>query len=200
MRILAVLVAASLTSVVVAPAVLAGTAASEREALAEDLPEDRGKALDALFETLRTADDEEAAKAAEGGIAQIWLKSGSDTVDLLMDWALEAMDTEDYPHALDLLDRIVTIEPGYAEAWNKRATVHFINDDYGKSIADLERVLALEPRHFGALAGLGTILRELGDEDRALEAYREALSLDPYLEDVEKAIKELENETGGEDI
>jgi tetratricopeptide (TPR) repeat protein len=200
MRILAVFVAASLTSVVAAPIVMADTVAGGRETLAEDQPEDRGKALDALFETLRSADDEEAAKAAESSIAQIWLNSGSDTVDLLMDWALEAMDKEDYPHALDLLDRIVTIRPGYAEAWNKRATVHFINDDYGKSIADLERVLALEPRHFGALAGLGTILRELGDEDRALEAYREALTLDPYLEEVEKAIEELESETGGEDI
>jgi tetratricopeptide (TPR) repeat protein len=109
------------------------------------------------------------------------------------------MDEEDYPLALDLLDRIVTLQPDYVEGWNKRATVHFINDDIGKSLSDLERVLALEPRHFGALAGLGTIFRELGDNRRAIEAYRHALELDPYLEDVGKAIEELENEGGGRD-
>lgn len=196
MRILAAVLVASLS---VAPAAFAQTA-GERETAVGAQAEDRTKTLDALFETLRTADSAEAAKAAESGIAQIWLQSGSDTVDLLMDWTLQAMDEEDYPLALDLLDRIVTIEPGYVEGWNKRATIHFINDDYGKSLADLERALVLEPRHFGALAGLGTILRELGDDNRALEAYREALALDPYLEDVQKAIDELEDESGGRDI
>lgn len=175
-------------------------AQSTREATTEAAPPDRAAALDALFDTLRAAGSEDDARAAEDGIATIWLQSGSDTVDLMMDWTLSAIDEEDYPLALDLLDRIVTLEPDYVEGWNKRATVHFINDDLGKSLSDLERVLVLEPRHFGALAGLGTIMRELGDNQRALVAYRQALELDPYLDDVQKAIDEIEKEVAGQDV
>lgn len=197
MRILAAIITVAVLSIP-PPAVSAQTP-GERETLAEVRPNDRGATLDSLFDALRTAHDKNSARAAEDSIAQIWLQSGSETVDLLMDWTLKAMDEEDYPLALDLLDRIVTLQPDYVEGWNKRATVHFINDDIGKSLSDLERVLALEPRHFGALAGLGTIFRELGDNRRAIEAYRHALELDPYLEDVGKAIEELENEGGGRD-
>ncbi len=118
-------------------------------------------------------------EAAEAAILKLWLESGSDTVDLLMERTLKAMDEKNYSLALDFLDRIVTLEPDYVEGWNKRATVFYLTDDYGKSVSDIERVLSIEPRHFGALAGLGTILRELGDDKRALEAYRQALALDP---------------------
>ena len=171
-----------------------------RETLPEAEPKSRAEQLDELFDTLAAAESAEEATAAERGILQIWLESGSDTVDLLMDWTLKAMDEEDYPRALDFLDRIITLEPGYVEGWNKRATIHFLNHDYAKSLADLEQVLAIEPRHFGALAGLGTILRELGDERLALDAYREALALYPVMDDVQKAIEELEAESGGSRI
>jgi tetratricopeptide (TPR) repeat protein len=168
-----------------------------RETLPEATPKTRAEQLDELFDTLAAAESAEEAKAAERGIVRLWLESGSDTVDLLMDWTLTAMEEEDYPRALDLLDRIITLEPGYVEGWNKRATIHFLNDDYAKSLADLEQVLAIEPRHFGALAGLGTILRELGDERLALDAYREALALYPVMDDVQKAIEDLEAESVG---
>jgi tetratricopeptide (TPR) repeat protein len=168
-----------------------------RETLPEATPKTRAEQLDELFDTLAAAESAEEAKAAERGIVRLWLESGSDTVDLLMDWTLTAMEEEDYPRALDLLDRIITLEPDYVEGWNKRATIHFLNDDYAKSLADLEQVLAIEPRHFGALAGLGTILRELGDERLALDAYREALALYPVMDDVQKAIEDLEAESVG---
>jgi tetratricopeptide (TPR) repeat protein len=113
---------------------------------------------------------------------------------------MKAMDDENYPLALDFLDRITTLEPQYAEGWNKRATVFFLTDQYGKAIADLERVLALEPRHFGALAGLGQILREVGDTDNALAAFRAALEVDPHMESVDEAIADIEKEDGGRDI
>lgn len=161
------------------------------------VPVDRAAELDTLFETLRTAPDKRSAEAAANGIMRLWLESGSDTVDLLMSWTLAAMDEEDYPQALDFLDRIVGLAPDYVEGWNKRAAVYFFNDDYAPALADLERTLALEPRHFGALAGLGTILRELGETGQALVAYREALALDPYMEHVGEAIEELESETRG---
>lgn len=171
-----------------------------RQTLAETAPKSRAEQLDELFATLAAAENREAARAAEHGILKLWLESGSDTVDLLMNRALEATDEEDYPLALDFLDRIITLEPGYVEGWNQRATIHFLNDDYAKAVADLEQVLAIEPRHFGALAGLGTMLRELGHEQLALDAYRQALALDPVMSEVQKAIDELEAESGGRGI
>jgi len=199
MRILAAALAATLAFGML-PSAVAETADDGRETLADTTPKSRAEQLDALFEALAAADSANEAQAAENGIIELWLESGSETVDLLMTWTLKAMDEKNYALALDFLDRITALEPGYVEGWNKRATVYYLTDDYGKSIADIERVLSIEPRHFGALAGLGTILRELGDERRALAAYREALTLDPHMENVQEAIDELEKDGGGKDI
>jgi tetratricopeptide (TPR) repeat protein len=200
MRIPVVVIAATLAlGLTPGFSAMAETAGSGRETSTAAEPASRADQLDALFKTLQTAKDE-AAKAAEEGVLKLWLESGSDTVDLLMEWTLKAMDEKDYPLALDFLDRIVTLAPGYAEGWNKRATVFYLTDDYGKSIADIERVLAIEPRHFGALAGLGSILRELGDDKRALAAYRQAIALDPQMENVRQAIEELQKDEDGREI
>ncbi len=153
--------------------------------------------LSSLFETLKTETDANTASEIEDEILRVWLESGSDTVDLLMDWTLQAMERKQYPRALDFLDRIIVMEPGYVEGWNKRATVHFLVDDYGKALADIARVLELEPRHFGALSGLGIIFRSLGENERAKAAFRAALELDPHLENVREELKSLEAETGG---
>jgi len=166
---------------------------------ATDAPS-RESRLDSLFATLQSTTDGRAAKTAESDIIALWLESGSDTVDLLMDWTLDAMEQKNYPLALDYLDRIVSMQPDYIEGWNKRATVHFLSDDYSKAIADIEQTLALEPRHFGALSGLGTIMREIGDNDRAVIAFREALAIDPHLDSVKEALDEIEKEESGRDI
>jgi tetratricopeptide (TPR) repeat protein len=202
MRFTVAAVAATLSfALLQAPIAPAQTAdGGARQTLAETAPKSRAEQLDELFATLAASENGEAAKAAERGILRLWLESGSDTIDLLMNRALAATDEEEYPLALDFLDRIITLEPGYAEGWNRRATIHFLNDDYGKAIADLEQVLAIEPRHFGALAGLGTMLRELGHEQLALDAYRQALALDPVMSEVQNAIDELEAESGGRGI
>ncbi len=180
--------------------------ASERETMAlpdtgpaapEPTPEAR---LNSLFEALKSTADPDAAKDAENDIVKIWLDSGSDTVDLLMTWALGAMEEKNYNLALDYLDRIIAMKPNYAEGWNKRATVHFLVDDYPKAIADIEQTLALEPRHFGALSGLGTIMRDIGDDERAVTAYRYALEIDPYLDSVKDALKEIEDEKAGREL
>ena len=160
----------------------------------------RAEQLDTLFQTLRAASSKEAAKAAEDGIWRLWLESGSDTIDLLMSWAMKAMEAKDYATALDFLDRVVIMKPDYAEGWNKRATVYFLMDDYSKSIADIGKTLALEPRHFGALSGLGMIMRELGEDKRAIEAYQKALAVDPNLDGVQKALDELQAKAAGKQI
>ena len=168
-------------------------APSTRETTADTAPPavPRVKTLNELFIALK-GDDADAADRAESDILALWLESGSETVDLLMRWALQAIDSKAYPLALDYLDRITTLKPEYVEGWNKRATVYYLTDDYGKALSDIEHVLALEPRHFGALAGLGTIFRDLDQDRRALTAYRAALAIDPRMDNVQKAIDELE--------
>jgi tetratricopeptide (TPR) repeat protein len=169
------------------------------DAKAEVVEPSRAERLDMLFATLKTSSDAEAAKAAEDDIIKLWLESGSDTVDLLMGWTLAAIEEKNYALALDYLDRIIVMKPDYAEGWNKRATVHFLVDDYSKAIADIERTLALEPRHFGALSGLGTIMRDIGESERAVTAYRRALDVDPHLDNVKEALDEIEKEEAGEE-
>lgn len=159
----------------------------------------KSERIDTLFAALRSETDRAAAGEIENAILALWLESGSDTVDLLMQWTLKAMEAKQYPRALDFLDRVILLEPGYVEGWNKRATVYFLMDDYGKSIADIGKVLELEPRHFGALSGLGIIMRSIGEDERAKAAFREALALDPHLDNVRQELDSLEAETAGEE-
>ena len=156
--------------------------------------------LDGLFVRLAASEDEEEAKAVEFEIIKRFHQSGSDTTDLLMSWVSKAMDEEKLPLALDVLDRVVIIQPDYAEAWNKRATVNYMIGEFGRSIADIEKTLALEPRHFGALSGLGLILKELGEDDRALEAFEEALRIHPYLDNAKTMVKRLKDEMKNREI
>ena len=156
--------------------------------------------LDGLFVRLAASEDEEEAKAVEFEIIKRFHQSGSDTTDLLMSWVSKAMDEEKLPLALDVLDRVVVIQPEYAEGWNKRATVNFMIGEFGRSIADIEKTLALEPRHFGALSGLGLILKELGEDERALEAFEEALRIHPYLDNAKTMVKRLKDEMKNREI
>ncbi len=156
----------------------------------------RAEQLDTLFARLKSAKDDADATRTEDAIIAIWLQSGSDTVDLLMSWSVEAIAKKNYAQALDILDRIVTLKPDYVEGWNKRATVYFLTDKFGASISDIEHVLVLEPRHFGALIGLGSIFRAIGDDKRAIAVYRQALALDPHLANARKVLDELEKKTG----
>lgn len=198
MRLLAATLALLLS---LGPAAVAGAVEGMPELPATPPVESRAAELDALFEILRTARSDAGAVAAENGILAIWLQSGSDTVDLMMTWTLAAMEAKDYPAALDFLDRITQMKPDFVEGWNKRATVYYLTDDYARALSDIRRVLALEPRHFGALAGLGSILRELGEDGKALEAYEAALAVDPHLDEVKKAVEDLRNKgVAGRDI
>ncbi len=135
--------------------------------------------LDRLFSELAHSKTPEDAKVVENLIWNVWNQSGSVSVDLLMDRALEALAAGNYENSLTFLDEIVDLAPGYSEGWNKRATVHFLRDDYASALNDLEATLALEPRHFGAIAGLALVLEDLGDKKGALDAYRRVLAVYP---------------------
>jgi len=170
----------------------------------DDVPKaqrgDRSRNVDFLFEALKVAPDDDSAKAIENRIWAIWLSSGSDTADLLMTRVKVAMDGKDLNLAVRLLNTIIEIRPGYTEAWNRRATLYFMKKDYSNALADLRNVLAREPRHFGALAGLGTIMEEFGDEKQALEAFRKAQAVHPRLKGVADQIKSLTEKVEGRDI
>jgi tetratricopeptide (TPR) repeat protein len=161
---------------------------------------DRSQDIEFLFGALKAAPDAASAKAVENRIMALWVASGSDTADLLMSRVKTAMDGQDLDLAIKLLDAIIELQPNYAEAWNRRATVYFLKKEYGQSLTDIRQVLAREPRHFGAIAGLGMIMQELGEEKRALEAFRRALDLHPHLQKIPDLIKGLTDKVDGRDI
>ncbi len=156
--------------------------------------------LDTLFEALKIAPDEDSAKAIEERIWAVWVVSSSDTTNLLMTRVKAATDEKNYDLALKLFGAIIAINPKYIEAWNQRATIYYLKDDYGHALADIREVLALEPRHFGAWSGLGLILQDIGDDKHALEAYRKALAIDPHLEHIPEVVKTLTEKVEGRDI
>ena len=105
--------------------------------------------LDSLFSQLKREPDEQQAKRISERIWAEWRDSGSATVNLLMQWANKAIADSKNGLALDLLDQTIVLMPDYVEGWNRRATLHFMMGNHGKSMADINRVLTLEPRHFG---------------------------------------------------
>ena len=104
------------------------------------------------------------------------------------------------PTIVRLLSNIIDIKPDYAEAWNRRASLFFLKKDYGRAVADIRVVLALEPRHFGAWSGLGIILEQIGDDKEALLAFRHAYALNPHMDKVKDSIDSLAKKVEGRDI
>ena len=164
------------------------------------VPADRTRGLDFLFGALKAAPDETSAKHVEGRIWALWTATRSDTTSLLMTRVRTAMEKKQPEVAIKLLDSIVKLKPDYVEGWNRRATLHFLQNDYEKSLLDIREVLAREPRHFGALAGLGMIMQEFGDDKRALDAYRKALEINPHLTHVPERVKTLTEKVEGRPI
>jgi tetratricopeptide (TPR) repeat protein len=170
----------------------------------KDLPRpqrgDRTRNLDFLFGALKAAPDAESAKQVENRIWALWIASGSDTANLLMTRAKTAIDANDLDLAIELLDAIVKIKPDYIEAWNRRATIHYMRKEFGQSMEDIRQVLIREPRHFGAMSGLGMILQEFGDEKRALDVFRRALEINPHLPKIDELVKTLIEKVEGRAI
>ncbi len=137
--------------------------------------------LAALFAHLKAAPDARAAQEVEASIWQIWVQSDDEVIGMLMAQGLAAMARRDLRAALGKFDQIVKIAPGFAEGWNKRATVHYLLGDFPGSLHDIARTLSLEPRHFGALSGRGLVLLELEDMKLALESFEAALEVHPNL-------------------
>jgi tetratricopeptide (TPR) repeat protein len=163
-------------------------------------PAPRPSTLDELFDRLSKAESEREAQGIAALIERRFSRSGSDTADLLLSRATEAFKEKNYPLAVELLDRILVLQPNWAEAWYRRATLFYQLDDPAGAIADLYQALKLEPRHFSAWTGLGHILMSSEDKPRALEAFRRALKINPQVEMLQTMVMRLDREVAGQDL
>jgi tetratricopeptide (TPR) repeat protein len=160
----------------------------------------RNKALSDLYARLATADDHQSAKSISAAIERLWHYTGSDTISLMMERALGALQSKDAELSLRLLDSVVSLAPTFAEGWNRRAYVHYLQKDYGSALADLRRALTLDPNHFKALDGLGNVMRQIGRKDAALVAFRMLLDIHPFWSGAKQAVQELKRDVEGQDI
>ena len=193
-RLLGALAAATL-----AGALAAGPpAVGDHPRLAQVQPDaaTRAQRLDELFARLKTAKVEDDGDDIVAGIWKLWLQSGNAEIDARMHEAILLMGQGAGAIAMPILDDIVRRLPDWAEGWNKRATMLYIMGEHDRSLADIDRVLALEPRHFGALAGQGLIRMDKGEYRAALAAFRRALAVNPFLKERHGIIPALEKEVG----
>jgi tetratricopeptide (TPR) repeat protein len=197
MRVLASTLALLLVALPAAAQAPAGPKAPADQAPAA---ERKPSTLDELFERLGKAKDEAEGKGIASLIERRLARSGSDTADLLRTRAAEAMTKKDYPLAIELLDRVLVLQPEWVQAWYQRATAFYLLDDPVSALADIRQVIAREPRHFGAWVGLGHILLASEDKSRALEAFRRALKIYPQLAPVQTVVDRLTLEVEGTDL
>ena len=177
-----------------AVAVAADTAA--KPAVSAELPT-RTQRLDTLFAELKKTSDADKAKDIADRIRFEWQDSGSASVNLLMQWAAKAAESNKQAVALDLYDQAIALAPDYVEGWNQRATLHYQMGNYRKSMSDINRVLMLEPRHFGALAGMAAILSASGKDELALRAWEQFLAVYPADRKAQEQFGEIEEKLAG---
>ncbi|MEX3010356.1 hypothetical protein [Hoeflea sp. TYP-13] len=174
------------------------TVATEEQAAA--VTKTRSERLDDYFFKLKREPEPASARRIADRIWAEWRKSDSATANQLMEWANDAIRDKRYFTALDLLDQITVLMPDFAEGWNRRATLHFIMNNHAKSMADIHVVLQLEPRHFGALMGMASILSAAGSDKAALGTYLKVLEVYPAMREAQKRVGELSEELTGDEI
>tara|TARA_R100001015_G_C4619162_1_gene175801 strand:+ start:995 stop:1534 length:540 start_codon:yes stop_codon:yes gene_type:complete len=152
---------------------------------------DAPRASQPLLDKLTAAHSESDAARREDDVWDAWLSESGPTVDIMMERGVTAMQTGDNALARDMFDRIILIDPDYAEVWHRRATLFYAAGRYDEAIADLEEALRREPRHFGAWTGLGVIFEAIEQRKAALKSYREALKIHPYAKIPAQGVKRL---------
>ncbi|MCM2400851.1 hypothetical protein NBH20_06765 [Rhizobium sp. S153] len=170
---------------------------AEQHAAIADQQTDAARTIDQLLTSLKRERNPEAANRISAEIMGTWNDSGSPTVNLLMQWANTAISEKRNPAALDFIDQAIVLKPDFVGAWNLRATLNYTMGNYRKSVSDINHVLSLEPRHFGALAGLAAILSERGSEEMALKAWERYLDIYPADRDAQNLVNKLEEKLAG---
>ncbi len=145
--------------------------------------------LNTLFDTLQQANNPQNARMVERDIWSIWHETPDDTASQMMRNARQALDGGDYPTAIDFLNRLLEYVPGYAEAWNQRAIVLYLAEDYSGPLRDIDQTLRLEPRHFGALSGRGQVYLQLDELEFAAAAFEQALVINPWMMNIRQQLE-----------
>jgi len=156
--------------------------------------------LDSLFEKLRSSQDEAVLQETETEIWEIWYDSGEPKVDEKMEQAAEMVRVGNLAGAERLYTDIIEMLPKFSEGWNRRATVRYYQGDFAGSLADIEETLRLEPRHFGAIWGLGMILGSQHDSQRAILAFERLLEIKPNSPDARPRIELLKQQMAAESV
>jgi tetratricopeptide (TPR) repeat protein len=156
--------------------------------------------LEELFAQLHKITDSIEALQVEQGIWRLWSRSGSETVDLLLGRGTDAMQAGSYKPARALFNAVIELAPDFAEGWNKRATLYYMMGKYEASKPNIDRTLELEPRHFGALSGLGLVNIHLERWEAALEAFQRAFKVNPTMTGPEANAKAIELKLCGKAI
>ena len=156
--------------------------------------------LDSLFDILKTSGAPAEMRAAESLIWRAWMHHDNAAYDAMMRDGTRAMNEGNFDRAIEVFSELLELAPDYAEAWNKRATVYFFKGDLEKSVEDVDRTLALEPRHFGALSGLGQIEMLRGNGEAAINAFEGALEYHPALPGLPELIESLEEAVRGREL
>ncbi len=153
----------------------------------------RGGMADAELLHQRLRDESAFVRGfAEQGLWLLWSRSGDAEIDALMALGTEAMQAGRHSEALGVFSQVIEKNPGFAEGWNRRATVYYLAGQPEKSIADCHEVLKRNPRHFGALSGLGQIYLGMDDAEKAMHWFRRALEVNPNMLGVEMNLRMLE--------
>ena len=156
--------------------------------------------LDELFAQLRGAESTKKASRIEAEIWATWAYSGDELIDRHMSLGMKAMHEGALRLSLREFSTVIDLDQNFAEGWNKRASIYYMMGDYNKSVKDIERTLALEPRHYGAISGMALIFDATRNAASALKAWQQVLEFTPYNQQIRKHVKDLENEVQGKAI
>jgi tetratricopeptide (TPR) repeat protein len=166
----------------------------------EPPPQTPAEARADLYARLAAAKDADETAGIIALLLRAYAESGSDTADLLLQRARQAIGAEEYPDALKILDATIALQPDWAEGWNARATARYLDDDYDASMADIAQTLKREPRHLGALMGMAAILEARGKTEDALKVYEQALKIAPHWRNAQEAADRLKATLAGEEL
>ena len=147
--------------------------------------------LNNLFERLRVTQDLAEARGIEGTIWEIWTESENANVNRAMLIGIASMHAGQLETALNKFNEVIQLAPDFAEGWNKRATIFYLMKKFDRSVNDIAQTLKLEPRHFGALSGLGLINQAIGQNKAAIKAFEHALDLNPHLPGLKEKVTKM---------
>ena len=200
-RVISLVAVAAITALAAADPALADETATAPPAKHEaPSPQTSADVRADLYARLAAAKDSDETEGLVGLLLHFYAQSGSDTGDLLLVRARKAIEAKAYPAAKKILDATIALLPDWAEGWNARATVRYLDDDYDGSMADIAETLKREPKHLGALMGMGAILEERGKREEALKVYERAATIAPHWRNAEKPLERLKAALAGQEL